>query len=317
MDRSAVLNHAVALAIGGILLACRPAGESLPITPEADLTPVQAIDREAPYWHTTFPKWEQPFEPFRLIGDIHYVGSRGLAVFFIPTEEGHILIDGGLPGQGDYIASQIEMLGYDPKDIAIILNTHAHFDHSGGFAELKALTGATLIASAADKPAIERGVYLGSEEVDDFGMPPVIVDQILEDGEVISLGGVDLTAQLTPGHSPGCTSWWITVEEGGESYDVLVFCSATVAANRLVGRPQYSGIVDDYQFTFERARDWTPDVFLSNHPEVFFMEERRERMEEEGPLVFVDQDRFPQYILNKEEAFQLALVSQTEALNIE
>ena len=149
--------------------------------------------------------WSAPGEPLQIGDNLYYVGTEGIAAFLITTPEGHILIDGAMPTSAPLIEASIRKVGFDPKDVKILLNTHAHFDHSGGLAQLKADTGATLIASAADRPALESGAYVGSEEVAAFDFPPVKVDRVIGDGETVELGGVALTAHLTPGHSPGCT----------------------------------------------------------------------------------------------------------------
>lgn len=260
-----------------------------------------------------FPKWYEPTEPFRVLGNLHYVGSAGLAVWFIPTERGHIVIDGGAPETATLAISGIRKLGYDPSRIAILLNTHAHFDHSGGLAELKALSGAQMIASEGDRSALEGGFYLGSETETVLNAPPVQVDRIIEHGEVVALGGVELTAEFTPGHSRGCTSWTLKLEEDGAVYDALVFCSATVAANRLTNPPQYDGIVQDYRATFSRISTWTPDVFLSNHSEFFDMETKRVALEAGDPLAFVDRERFPILAKRLQDAFEAELENQTAA----
>ncbi|WP_217272016.1 subclass B3 metallo-beta-lactamase [Sphingopyxis sp. BSNA05] len=266
-----------------------------------------------------FLSWFANVEPFRVIGDadqgVYFVGTEGLGMYFIPTEEGHIVIDGGMPGQGAYIAEAIKTLGYDPADVKILLNSHAHLDHSGGLAELKQLTGARLLASEGDRSALEGGFYLGSEDDASMGAPPVKVDQIIADGEVVKLGEVALTAHLTPGHTRGCTSWTMDVEQGGKSYKTLFFCSASVAANRLVGPPQYEGIVEDYRKTFALTRDWKPDVFLSNHPQFFGMAAKQEKLAAGDPLAFVDDSEFPAFIAKMEQAFEAALEKQTLKYN--
>ena len=227
------MRYVLAAIIGaGFLAAC--SGD----TPE--LAPVEEVAEENVFDpKTVFPHWYTPTDPFRVMGNLHYVGSAGLAVWFIPTDDGHIVIDGGVPETAAQVMAGIRALGYDPADIAILLNTHAHFDHSGGLAELKAISGAQMMASEGDRSALEGGFYLGSEEESVLNAPPVSVDHILADGETVSHGGVTLTANLTPGHSRGCTSWTLTLEEGGEAYEALIFCSASVAANRLVDPPQY------------------------------------------------------------------------------
>ena len=301
------------------LAACAPAAspDNGPLTasnPAANRTEAPDID-----FQKLYQTWFENVEPFRLIGDreqgIYFVGTRGLGMFFIPTAQGHIVIDGGMPGQGKQVWENIKTLGYDPADIKILLNSHAHMDHSGGLAELKQLTGAQLLASEGDRSALEGGFYLGSEDDQSLKAPPVKVDRIIAEGETVTLGNVTLTAHITPGHSRGCTSWTMPVVQDGQSYQALFFCSATVAANRLVGPPQYEGIVADYRKTFAKTRDWAPDIFLSNHPEFFGMAEKQEKLAAGDPLAFVDKSGFPTFIRTMESWFEAALEKQTLKYN--
>ena len=307
------------------LSACAPVAQesaTLTVAPAPDETDVpdtiaNLVDDEIPEqldWRQNFPSWYAAVTPYQIIGTgkqgIYFVGTEGLGMYFIPTEAGHIVIDGGMPGEGQYVADAIRKLGFDPKDVKILLNSHAHLDHSGGLAELKALTGAQLIASAGDRSALEGGFYLGSENDAAMNAPPVAVDRIIADGETLTLGNVSLTAHITPGHSRGCTSWTMPVVQGGETYQALFFCSATVAANRLVGPPQYEGIVDDYRTTFAKTRDWKPDIFLANHPEFAGFADKRARQQAGDPLAFVDREGFPAMRAKLEQAFEAALEKQ-------
>ncbi len=261
-----------------------------------------------------FPSWYVAVEPFRIVGSetsgVYYVGTEGLAVYLIQTDDGHVVIDGGMPGQGQYVADAIRKLGFDPVDIKILLNSHAHLDHSGGLAALKQLSGAQMIASEGDRSALEGGFYLGSESDTARNAPPVKVDRIIADGEVVEHGGVKLTAHITPGHTRGCTSWTMVVERAGRSHEVLFFCSATVAANRLIGPPQYEGIVDDYRKTFAITKDWQPDMFLSNHPEFFGMAEKRKTQLAGDPEAFVGKGDFPKFITKMAVDFDAGLKKQ-------
>ena len=312
------IKYGLMIAICG-LAACAPAAspDNGPLTasnPAANRTEAPDID-----FQKLYQTWFENVEPFRLIGDreqgIYFVGTRGLGMFFIPTAQGHIVIDGGMPGQGKQVWENIKTLGYDPADIKILLNSHAHMDHSGGLAELKQLTGAKLLASEGDRSALEGGFYLGSEDDQSLKAPPVKVDRIIAEGETVTLGNVTLTAHITPGHSRGCTSWTMPVVQDGQSYQALFFCSATVAANRLVGPPQYEGIVADYRKTFAKTRDWAPDIFLSNHPEFFGMAEKQEKLAAGDPLAFVDKSGFPTFIRTMESWFEAALEKQTLKYN--
>lgn len=253
------------------------------------------------------PDWVERIEPFHIYGGVYYVGTRGLSSFLIATPDGHFLIDGGLPENAGVIAANIKALGFDGEDVKFLLNSHAHYDHSGGLAALKKLTGATMVSSEGDKWALENGLVPGSEDNPDFAAPPVKVDRTIADAQSLTLGGVTLTANLTPGHTKGCTSW--TMNSAGK--DVLFFCSATVAANRLLGPPQYDGIVDDYRATFAKTKSWRPDVFLSNHPAVFAMEDKRARKIAGDESAFVDAEGFPAMMGKLEAAFEKALAEQT------
>jgi metallo-beta-lactamase class B len=258
-------------------------------------------------WAAANPAWVDPVEPFLIEENVYYVGTRGLASFLIATREGHFLLDGGLPENAEIIARNIEALGFKLRDVKFLLNSHAHVDHSGGLSSLKKITGAALVATEQDRSALEGGFYLGSEEDDTLRAPPVMVDRTIADGEALVLGEIALTARLTPGHTPGCTSWTMTA--GGR--DILFFCSATVAANRLVDPPQYQGIVDDYRETFRKTRDWRPDILLANHPEFFQMEDRRARQVGGDEAAFVDADAFPLLMRKFEADFEAALARKT------
>jgi metallo-beta-lactamase class B len=255
-------------------------------------------------------RWNEPIEPFRIIDNIYYVGTKGLGVFLIVTAEGHFLLDGALPESAPLIERNIRTLGFELSDVKYLLNSHAHFDHSGGLAQLKRSTGAQLIASEGDRSALEGGFYLGSEHVEEYRAPPVDVDRVVADGDTVALGGVTLTANLTPGHTRGCTSWSTPVSEGGRTLQALFFCSSSVAANRLGQPPQYAGIVADYEKTFARARTLKVDVFLAGHTEFFDLQGKRERLGEKGANPFVDSSEFAAYIKRSEEAFRRELARQ-------
>src|SRR6201989_3653742 len=189
-------------------------------------------------------KWTTPFEPFQLIGNIYYVGTDGIAVYFIKTSQGLILMDTAMQQSTGMIKDNIAKLGLKEADIKIILNTHAHLDHTGGFAEIKKETGAQLVAGERDKPLLEGGYYPGDEKNADLAFPPVKVDRAVKEGDKVTLGDTTLVAHSMPGHSPGCTSWEMTVKDGGQDRDVLFFCRGPVALTKRGGQPPYAGIVE-------------------------------------------------------------------------
>lgn len=296
-------------AAAGWLSAC---ASQAPAPADTAATPAASVAADDPM-AAMYRSWVEPAEPFRVIGNVYYVGTKGLGMYLIATPEGLIVLDGGLPQNADQVLASIRALGFDPGDIKILLNSHAHFDHSGGLAKLKAVSNGDLVASDGDLSALEGGFYLGSEDDHSLDTEPVTVDRLIADGGMVSLGGTTLTARITPGHTRGCTSWWMTAEEAGKPYEVLFFCSATVAANRLAPDPQYEGIVGDYRHTFEITKDWKPDVFLANHPEFAGLWQARARQAAGDPLAFVNPDAFPAYITRMKADFEQKLAEQTAA----
>lgn len=259
-------------------------------------------------------KWTAPFEPFQLIGNIYYVGTAGIAVYVIKTPQGLILMDTAMPQSTGMIKDNIVKLGFKVSDIKVILNTHAHLDHTGGFAEIKKETGAQLVAGERDKPLLEGGYYPGDEKNADLAFSPVKVDRTVKEGDKVTLGDVTLTAHATPGHSPGCTSWEMSVKDGDQNREVLFFCSGTVALNRLVGQPTHPGIVDDYRATFSKAKAMKIDVLLGPHPEVYGMQAKRAQMKDGSPNPFVKPEELATYITGLSEDFDKQLTKQTAAL---
>jgi metallo-beta-lactamase class B len=256
-------------------------------------------------------KWNTPTEPFRMIGNVYYVGTDGLASYLITSPQGHILVDTVMPESTSQITANIQKLGFKVTDIKYLLNTHAHIDHTGGFAEIKQASGAQMVGGEADKPLLEGGYYPGAQQDEALKFPPVKVDRTVREGDKVTVGDVTLTARETPGHSPGCTSWEFAVKDGDAMRSVLIFCSGTVALNRLVGDPTYSGIVADYKKTFARARDMKVDVLLAPHPEMYKMAEKRAKLTDGGPNPFVNPGEFNAYAATLEKAFEDALAKQT------
>jgi metallo-beta-lactamase class B len=259
------------------------------------------------------PAWVQPTTPFRVIDNVWYVGSKGLSAWLITTPRGHILLDVGMPQNAELVEANIRKLGFKLADVKILLNSHAHFDHSGGLAKLKADTGAKLYASEGDREALERGVYIGSESIHGFDFPPVKVDRVIGEGDKVQLGGVSLTTLLTPGHSKGCTGFLLPVKDHGVQHTAFFFCSASVAANRLVPNPQYPGIVDDYRHTLARLKTIKADVFLAPHAEFFDLETKRARIAPGNPNPFIVPDELTRIIPDFEKGFDEALSKQTAA----
>jgi metallo-beta-lactamase class B len=244
--------------------------------------------------------WNQPVEPFRVIGNVHYVGAAGVSAFLIVTAEGTILLDGGLPETAPQIAQNVAKLGFKLGDVKYLLNSHAHYDHAGGLAELKRLSGAAMVASSGDAPALKAG---GRD------MPAVAIDRVIADGETLRLGGTTLTALVTPGHTKGCTTWTMSTTEGERQYRIIFYCSTSVV-DRLVDNSGYPQIVDDYERTFDRLRRLEADVFLGNHPVFFDLPVKRRRMSTGGGNPFVDPSELSRFVAASERQFRAALAKQ-------
>lgn len=212
------------------------------------------------------PEWTQPTEPFRIVGNIWYVGTEGLAAYAIKTSAGTILIDATMVENVPAIERNLAAIGVPIRDVRTILVTHAHFDHVSGDAALKAASGARLVAGARDVAALESGTPPGETSYGVIRFPAVEVDRGIRDKETVTLGDTTLTAIATPGHTPGCTSWAMRVVEKGRPLSVVFPCSISVAGNILVGNRAYPGIVADYRRSFDRLAATRADVVLPAHP---------------------------------------------------
>ena len=179
---------------------------------------------------------------------------------------------------------------------------------------MKQASGAQLVAGERDKPLLEGGYYPGEEKDPDLAFPAVKVDRTVKDGDKVTLGDTTLIAHATPGHSPGCTSWEMTVKDGGQERSVLFFCSGTVALNRLVGAVTHPGIVEDYRGTFAKVKAMKVDVLLGPHPEVYGMQEKRAQMKDGAPNPFVKPGEAATYIATLEKDFDVQLAKQQAAL---
>lgn len=255
-------------------------------------------------------EWTLPFEPRKIIGNIFYVGSNQISAFLIVTPAGNILLDTGPLEMLPQVTTNIERLGFKPEDVKVLLNSHAHFDHCGGFAEFKRRTGAEIVSSKLDGELMARGgkgdFYWG----DDLAYEPATPDRSISDGEHIELGGVSLTAHLTPGHTKGCTSWSMRVNEAGRDYDVLFLCGLTASLYKLTNNDKYLNIVEDERSTLQKLRGMRADVMLAAHGFWFDLEGKAARQKPGAPNPFIDQGELARHISEMEKDFEQALESQ-------
>ena len=260
------------------------------------------------------PDWTTNHAPFRVVGNVYYVGSKDLASYLITTPEGDILINSNLPSSVPQIRKNIEALGFHFKDVKILLISHGHWDHAAGSAEIKQLTGAKYMVMEADVPVVESGGKMdfqyGAEAGSHF--PATKVDRVLHDGDLVKLGGVVLVAHKTPGHTKGCTTWTIKVQEKGRTYNVVIVGSPNVNPGyKLVNNTAYPGIAEDYELTFHTLRSLPCDVFLGAHGGYFGMEAKYARMSAGGENPFVDPQGYANYVAEREQTFRRELAKQS------
>jgi metallo-beta-lactamase class B len=245
------------------------------------------------------PEWKEPVAPFRIVGSIHYVGTADLASYLITTPEGHILLDTPCETETPLLLESIRKLGFDPKDIRVLLNSQAHYDHTGAFRALKELSGARMMAGAEDAELLARGGRGDFAFGDRYPFPGVEVDRRLRDRDTIELGGVTLTVRLTPGHTRGSTTYVTEVEDGGRRFVVVFAGSLTVNEGvRLANPPTYEAIAEDYASSIRILESLSPDVFLAAHGGFFGLTEKRDALARSpgSPNPFVESERYSKWL---------------------
>ena len=259
--------------------------------------------------------WTRPFPPFKLIGNVYWVGGYDLSTYLITTPQGHILINTGLAESAPAIKASVEQLGFKMSDVKILTATHGHFDHVAAIADLKKMTGASLVISERDKDLLETGGAADFRWGDTASarFPTVKVDRTFKDGEQISLGGTTLTTHLQAGHTKGATSFTTEVQENGKTYRVGIVNMGSINPGVTVtGMPKYSGIKDDYARTFAAQKAMKIDVFLSSHASQFKMHDKYKPGDSYNPDRFVDPAGFLKEVSELEKAY-LAQVAKEQA----
>lgn len=264
----------------------------------------------------TSRSWNRPVDPFRILGNLYYVGASDITSYLIVTPAGAFLLDGGFVETAPQIEANIRKLGFQLSDVKILLNSHEHFDHAGGLAELKRATGASLVASPEAARLLESGGRGDFYFHDSEPFPAVKPDRLVHDGEAVTLGGMALTAHLTPGHTRGCTTWTTTLEDQGARVQVVFFCSTTVISGyRLAGTESYPGIAADFEHTFAVLRSLPCDLFLAPHGSMFDLTEKRNRLAAGAkPNPFIDPQSYRAYLDHSESAFRERYHQQQEAI---
>lgn len=260
--------------------------------------------------------WTTPQKPFRIAGNLYYVGSRDLAAYLITTPDGNILINANLTTSPPQIRHSVETLGFRWKDIKILLNSHAHFDHISGSAAILRQTGARFMVMDGDAQLAESG---GNGDFDHLPTyPPAHVDRILHDGNTVRLGGTVLTAHKTPGHTRGCTTWTMTVKNrNGRPLNVVIVGGvAALSDYRLLATPRhpasYPGIAQDFEHTFATLQALPCDIFLGAHGSYFNMQAKLAKLPADGPSVWIDPAGYRRFVNESQQAFEQDLNKQAQ-----
>lgn len=262
------------------------------------------------------PDWTEPFPPFRIAGNLYYVGSKGLASYLVTTPKGHILINSDLEASVPLLKDSIAKLGFKIADVKVLLISHAHWDHAAGSAAIKKLSGARYMVMEGDVPVVESGgkadfQYSSKAE---WLYPPTKVDRVLRDGDEVKLGGTTLVARLTAGHTRGCTTWTMKVKEDGKTYDAVIIGSPNVNPGyKLVGNEAYPKIAEDYERGFRVLGALRCDVFLGAHGAYYALEDKHARVKPGAPNPFIDPEGCKQFVEQKEREFRNELDKQTAA----
>ena len=233
--------------------------------------------------------WNVARQPFRIFGNSYYVGVAGLSAVLVTSDTGLILLDGGLPQSAPLIDANIRKLGFRTENVRLIVNSHAHFDHAGGIAALQRASGATVAASASGARAIESG----EPPVDDpqyaFGsqanrFPAVKHVKVVVDGETLHVGPLTVTAHLTPGHTPGSTTWTWRSCEGTRCLDIVYADSlnpVSAPGFRFTGDTHHPNIAEAFRRSISTVRSLPCDILLAVHPGFAGMDEKLKRLREE------------------------------------
>jgi metallo-beta-lactamase class B len=261
------------------------------------------------------PDWVKPFPPFRIVGNVYWVGTYDLSTYLITSPAGHILVNTGLAEAVPQIKAGIEQLGFKFSDVKILAATHGHFDHVAGLAELKRMTGARVMMSVEDAELLENGGKSDFRFGDDPGaqFEPVKVDRRLKDGDKIELGGVILTAHHHPGHTKGATSFTFDVRESNKTYRVGIMNMPSINPGvRVSGMPKFPEIAQAYARTFHDQKETKIDVWLASHAAQFDMHKKYKPGDAYNPDRFVDPGGFAAAVARLEKSYRDQLAKEQQ-----
>lgn len=253
----------------------------------------------------TQESWSQDYQPFRIAGNLYYVGTYDLACYLITTPEGHILINTGLPGSATMIRSHIEALGFKFGDIKILLATHAHFDHVGAMAALKKMTDAKIIINEMDAPVLADG---GNSDYVMGGkgpmFEPVKADSLLHEHDTVKFGGMQIIVLHHPGHTKGACSFLFNVTDEHRQYRILIANMPTILdETKLAGMPGYPNVGKDYAYTLEEMKKLQFDLWLASHASQFGLHEKHKPGDQYNPEAFTDRQGYDTALNELQQAY--------------
>lgn len=260
--------------------------------------------------HAQQDDWSTPFPGHRVIGNLHAVGTAGLGVFLVTSDEGHILINSGLEDSAPLIRENIESAGFRLEDVEILLTMQSHWDHVAALAEIKELTGAEMWATADDARALEDGGFSDPHFGGQESFRPISVDRIITDGETIELGDIRLLVHEHPGHTEGSSSYSMRVREDGRDYDVVIANMGTInPGKKLVLDPTYPFVPYDFAETFARQKAMDVDVWVAAHGNQYGLHDKYTPGQAYSPDTFVD----PEGYLAEVERLERIFLEQFDA----
>jgi len=259
------------------------------------------------------PSWSKPYEPFRIAGNLYYVGTYDLGCYLIATPKGHVLINSGLSESPSMIQKNVEALGFKFTDIKILLTTQGHYDHVAGLAEIKKITGAKMMVQEGDAQVLADGgksdFIFGSNEAAFFA--PIKVDRVLHDGDTIQIGGTTLLVLHHPGHTKGSTSYLVDVKDEKRSWKVLIANMPSILTEtKVTGMPAYPNVGKDYQHTFESLKKLQFDLWVASHAGQFGMHAKHMPGDPYRPEAFTDRKGYDDLVNSLEATYNRRLKSE-------
>ena len=256
---------------------------------------------------THHPEWTKPYLPFRIAGNLYYVGTYDLACYLITTRSGHILINTGIAASASVIKENIRALGFKVSDIKILLTTQVHYDHVGAMAAIQKETGARMMVDTADAGVLADG---GKSDYEFGGKDPLFAplkaQRLLRNGDTIGLGDMKIVMLHHPGHTKGSCSFLFDVKDGRTTYRVLIanMPSLVIEDKKFSEVTTYPGIADDYAYTFQAMKNLSFDIWLSSHASQFDLHEKHQPGDAYNPDAFKDRQGYDEALSELEREYE-------------